>query len=223
VSLPNPTRKSPLICYVTDRRAFSVSTSSQEEQCAGLVARIAAAVAAGVDWIQIREKDLDGARLAELTRPVLAQVNPQCRILINDRLDVAYAVGAAGVHLGERSISVADARSFIRQKNNSQTFSIGASVHSLEAAQRAESDGADYVIFGPVFATPSKLSIGAPQGLERLEAICSAIKIPVLAIGGITVETALQCYARGAAGIAGIRIFQEQPKLESLVAQLRRF
>ena len=185
MSLPNPTRKSPLICYVTDRRAFSVSTAAQEEQCAGLVAKIAAAAAAGVDWIQIREKDLDGSSLAELARAVLAQVNPQCRILINDRLDVAYAAGAAGVHLGERSLSVADAKSFIRKKNNGQAFSIGASVHSLEAAQRAESDGADYLIFGPVFATPSKLSFGAPQGLERLEAICSTIKIPVLAIGGL--------------------------------------
>jgi thiamine-phosphate pyrophosphorylase len=208
---------------VTDRHAFSVSTAPLEEQCEGLIARITVAAVAGVDWIQIREKDLDGARLAELARAVLAQVSPKCRILINDRLDVAYAVGAAGVHLGERSISVQDAKLFTRQKSISQPFSIGVSVHSLEAAQRAESDGADYVIFGPIFATPSKVAFGEPQGLERLGRICSALKIPVMAIGGITVETAPQCYARGAAGIAGIRIFQEQPKLESLVTQLRRF
>ena len=208
---------------MTDRHAFSASTAPLEEQCEGLVARITVAAMAGVDWIQIREKDLDGARLAELARAVLLQVSPNCRILINDRLDVAYAVGAAGVHLGERSISVQDAKLFIRERNISQPFSIGASVHSLEAAQRAESDGADYVIFGPIFATPSKVAFGEPQGLERLEAICSAIKIPVMAIGGITVETAPKCYACGAAGIAGIRIFQEQPKLESLVTQLRQF
>jgi thiamine-phosphate pyrophosphorylase len=222
VSLPNPTRKPPLICYVTDRRAFSTSSAALEGQCEALLVEIAAAAAAGVDWIQIREKDLDGAMLAQLGRAALAQVNPKCRILINDRLDVAYAVGAAGVHLGERSISVADAKHFVREKHIASLFSIGVSVHSLEAAQRAESDGADYVIFGPVFATPSKLSFGEPQGLERLEAVCSAIKLPVLAIGGISVETARECYARGAAGVAGIRIFQEAPDLKQLVAQLRQ-
>jgi thiamine-phosphate pyrophosphorylase len=218
VSHPLPIRNSPLVCYVTDRRLLS---ASPEEQSAALLAKIFEAGAAGADWIQIREKDLSAEQLAELARKALSNTGAACRVIINDRLDVACAVGAGGIHLGERSISVADARRFVRDRGISKDFLIGASVHSLEAAQTAQRDGADYVLFGPVFATPSKLSFGEPQGLDRLEAICRAIKIPVLAIGGITVGNARHCHARGAAGIAGIRIFQEEPNLGSLVAELR--
>jgi thiamine-phosphate pyrophosphorylase len=179
---------------------------------------------AGVDWIQIREKDLSGAQLADLAREILAKVSKvskACRVIINDRLDVAYAVGAAGVHLGEKSISVADARDLVRDREINKDFVIGASVHSLEAAEAAEREGAHYVIFGPIFATPSKVPWGAPQGLERLKAISRALAIPVLAIGGINQENAADCYAHGASGVAAIRLFQQAEDLPNLLQTIR--
>lgn len=221
MSLPLPIRNSPpILCYVTDRRAFAVPGEAREEPCEALLAKIATAALAGVDWIQIREKDLDGAKLAQFAQAVLQQVNPECRILINDRLDVACAVGAGGVHLGEKSIPVTDARRFVRERGMRKEFLIGASVHSLEAAIVAEKDGADYVIFGPVFATPSKLAFGEPQGLAGLKEVCSTLAIPVLGIGGITRENAGDCYLSGASGVAAIRLFQEVPRLAEVVAQL---
>jgi thiamine-phosphate pyrophosphorylase len=206
---------------VTDRRAFAVPGEAQEEQCAAVFAKIAVAASAGVDWIQIREKDMDGGKLAELTQKVISQVGPKRRVILNERLDIACAVGAAGVHLGEKSIPVAEAWRFVRERRMSKEFLIGTSVHSLELAVAAEKDGADYVIFGPVFATPSKVSFGPPQGLERLAAVCQSVSIPVLAIGGITAENAQECYAQGASGIAAIRLFQETGKIETIVKQLR--
>ena len=217
MSLLLPTRDSPLVCYVTDRLQLSAAFG---EQSSALTAKTRAAAAAGVDLIQIREKDFAGAQLAELAREVIAGASAVCHILINDRLDVACAVGAAGVHLGEKSVSVRDAKSFARERGRLKSFLIGASVHSLEAAKVAEGEGADYLIFGPVFSTPAKAPLGTPQGLGRLEEICHQISIPVLAIGGITAENAKDCYARGAAGIAGIRLFQEAVNLKRLVAQL---
>lgn len=222
MSLPLPIRNSPpILCYVTDGGAFAAPGEAQEEQCEALSAKIAAAALAGVDWIQIREKNMDGAKLAELARNVISRVEPNCRVILNDRLDVACAVGAGGVHLGEKSIPVAEARRFVRERGMSKEFLIGASVHSLEAAIAAEKDGADYVIFGPVFATPAKLAFGEPQGLARLKEVCSTLAIPVLGIGGITLENAGDCYLSGASGVAAIRLFQEARQLAELVAQLR--
>jgi thiamine-phosphate pyrophosphorylase len=86
----------------------------------------------------------------------------------------------------------------------------------------AEREGASYIFFGPVFSTPSKTTFGAPQGIMRLAEVCSAVRIPVLAIGGITLENASQCIASGAQGIAAIRLFQEAPNLRETVARLRR-
>jgi thiamine-phosphate pyrophosphorylase len=100
-------------------------------------------------------------------------------------------------------------------------FLIGASCHSLEAAQAAEGAGADYIFFGPVFATPSKAAFGAPQGIERLREVCRSVTIPVLAIGGITVENAHSCFDVGAAGMAAIRLFQESADLSDVVNRLR--
>jgi thiamine-phosphate pyrophosphorylase len=91
----------------------------------------------------------------------------------------------------------------------------------LTAAARAAGDGADYIFFGPIFPTPSKVKFGPPQGLERLAEVCGAIKIPVLAIGGITLENAASCLAVGASGIAAIRLFQDAPNISTLVASLR--
>ena len=218
MSPPPPTREITL-CYVTDRKGLEVSP---ENQCEALVGRMEIAARAGVDWIQLREKDLSGRALAELLREALRRVPTGCRILLNDRLDVACALGAGGVHLGRESLSVEDARRLARGRGATQDFLVGASTHSLAAALSAEKAGADYLVFGPVYATPSKAQYGPPQGIERLREVCHAVSLPVLAIGGITVENARACLEAGAAGIAAIRLFEEASDLPAVVDALRR-
>lgn len=215
---PPPTREITL-CYVTDRKGLEVSP---ENQCEALVGRMEIAARAGVDWIQLREKDLSGRALAELLREALRRVPAGCRIVLNDRLDVACALGAGGVHLGRESLSVEDARRLARGRGATQDFLVGASTHSLAAALSAEKAGADYLVFGPVYATPSKAQYGPPQGIERLAEVCHAVSLPVLAIGGITVENARACFEAGAAGIAAIRLFEESSDLAAVVDALRR-
>ncbi len=174
MSLPTPIRKIT-VCYVTDRRAFA---GSAEAQTRLLLEKMENAARAGVDWIQIREKDLTGRELAALVDEALRRIARPCRILVNDRLDVAMAVGAGGVHLGEQSMRLEDARRFVEEKNCGEDFLVGVSAHSLEAAQAAEKDGADYVIFGPVYETPSKAAYGPPQGLSRLSKVCENVSRP---------------------------------------------
>jgi len=219
VSLLRPIRDaSPLLCYVTDRRQLPGSAA---EQAIALLKKIKEAGAAGVDWIQIREKDLPAEQLSELARQALHSLPASRRLLINDRLDVAFAVGAGGVHLGENSIPVREAKRFVTERGGPNDFRIGVSVHSLQSAQNAEGDGADYVIFGPVFATPSKASYGSPRGPEELGRVCRGVSIPVLAIGGITPEAARGFYERGASGIAAIRFFQEAQNMAGAVKEFR--
>ena len=206
------------LCSVTDRKALP---GDSEAQIRLLLEKIESAARAGVDLVQIREKDLDARRLCTIAREAKSRAGANCRILVNDRLDVALAAGADGVHLGERSLSIADARRFAGERGAAKGFSVGVSTHSLEALKAAEEDGADYAIFGPVFATPSKLVYGAPQGLQRLAEACRAVSIPVIAIGGITAENARDCMAVGAAGIAAIRLFQDAKNLQTVVASLR--
>ena len=215
---PPPTREITL-CYVTERKGLEVSP---ENQCEALVGRMEIAARAGVDWIQLREKDLPGRALAELLREALRRVPAGCRILLNDRLDVACALGAGGVHLGEESLSVEDARRLVGGRGATQDFLVGASTHSLAAALSAEKAGADYLVFGPVYATPSKAQYGPPQGIERLTEVCHAVSLPVLAIGGITLENARACLEAGASGIAAIRLFEEAGDLETVVEALSR-
>jgi len=208
----------PLACWVSDRSALNVAPGQSRETA--LLARIRESVLAGLDWIQLREKDLEAPLLVDLARnAVEASRDTGTRILINDRLDVAWATRAAGVHLGENSLPIAEVTRSVRERAGTD-FLIGASCHSLEAALRAAAAGADYVFFGPVFATPSKAAFGEPQGLARLQSVCRAISIPVLAIGGITQENAPACIAAGAAGIAAIRLFQEASDLPALLKTL---
>jgi thiamine-phosphate pyrophosphorylase len=206
-------------CYVTDRKALSPSASEQVHR---LLEKIETAAHAGVDWIQIREKDLSARALGDLVAQAVARVPRSCRISVNDRMDVAIAAGAAGVHLGETSMPVEEAKRLVREKNLGANFFLGVSAHSLESAQAAEKAGANYVIFGPVFETPSKKEFGPPQGLERLAEVCERVKIPVLAIGGITEENAGQCIGAGASGIAAIRMFQDALNVAALVRRLRQ-
>lgn len=218
-------RRSPIICYVTDRRSLNPGEPVELHE---FVRRVEAVSSAGVDWIQIREKGLSARELTWLARQILRRpqdpaISPHnlTRIIVNDRLDVALAERAGGVHLAENSLPVIDAKRLAETRLSDHDFLVGVSCHSLETARRAESDGADYLFFGPVFATPSKAQFGAPQGLEQLAAVCVSVSISVIAIGGITVENARPCMAAGAAGIAAIRLFQEAGDVNELTATLR--
>jgi thiamine-phosphate pyrophosphorylase len=207
-----------LLCYVTDRNALAEPFLLKEQ--------ISRAVAAGIDWIQIREKDLSARELLEVARAAVKVADGSAtKIIVNDRLDVALAAGAGGVHLGEASLTVATVAAWRREnawaEDPPREFLIGASCHSVESARAAENDCADYVIFGPVFATPSKEKFGAPQGINLLADASKAVRIPVLAIGGITEENARECFAAGALGIAAIRMFSEKRDLAELVGRLR--
>jgi thiamine-phosphate pyrophosphorylase len=210
----------PVLCCVTDRRGFRAV--DEVAAARAVLDQIARAAAAGVDWIQIREKDLATRPLLQLVSAAVKTASAfSTRILVNDRLDVALAAGAAGVHLGGESLPVAEVSRWKKEGRAPAGFLAGASCHSLEAARAAEQDAADYLFFGPVFATPSKMQFGPPLGLDHLREACAAIRIPVLAIGGITLENAASCIEAGAAGITAIRLFQGAEDLDSIVAQLK--
>jgi len=217
----------PLLCYVTDRRSFLEKDPAKWREM--LLDKIRKAAEAGVDWIQIREKDSSGRECSHLTSEALQRVekaaaekSQRARVLVNDRLDVALAVHADGVHLGEQSLPPQEARRLREALHRERDFLIGSSCHSLDAAKSAEQAGADYIFFGPVFATPSKAAYGAPQGLERLKEVCRAVSIPVLAIGGITLDNFASCVSAGASGIAAIRLFQDAADLPAVVRALRK-
>lgn len=220
------TKVSPVLCYVTDRHALGDSSTD----VANALARIGTAIEAGVDWIQIRERDLSARKWSELTRAALEMRSAssakdrqaRAKIIVNDRVDVAIAVGADGVHLGGESLPVSEINNMRVGGVFPDGFLIGASSHSVDGAQTAERDGADYVFFGPIFETPAKIKFGTPQGLGRLAEVCDSVRLPVIAIGGITHENAADCIAAGAAGIAAIRLFQEADDFRATVDRLRR-
>ena len=195
--------------YITDRTQIRSTT---------LDASIAQAIAAGVDWVQIREKDLPARRLLALTETAVSHARQQgtTRVVVNDRLDVALAAHAHGVHLGSRSMPVDVVR-----KSAPPEFLVGVSCHSLAEAQAAEKAGADYLLLGPIFSTPSKLQYGPPLGLAKLREVTSQVSLPVFALGGITADRVAACREKGAAGIAAIRLFQEADSLQTLVDSLR--
>jgi thiamine-phosphate pyrophosphorylase len=172
-------------CYVTNRKHGD------------LLANVMAAIQAGVDLIQVREKDLDAGALYELVCRVRdAAAGTATKVLVNDRLDIALAAAIDGVHLPGNGLPAARVRPLVRV--------LGCSVHSIEEAVQAESARADFVIFGPIFDTPGK----SPAGIEALRRVVAAVRVPVLAIGGITLENTEQVLEAGAAGIAAIRLFQ---------------
>jgi thiamine-phosphate pyrophosphorylase len=209
-----------ILCYVTDRKSLAIPAGSSRE--AALLERIARASTAGVDWIELREKDLDTLPLLELTRATVAAVSATpTRVLVNDRLDVALAAGAHGVHLAETSMPASAVTKWKREAKRAD-FLVGVSCHSLKSAEAAARAGADYIFFGPVFATASKAAFGPPQGLPKLAEVCGGVTIPVVAVGGINVENVQACMRAKAAGIAAIGLVQQAADLTSLVRNLRR-
>jgi thiamine-phosphate pyrophosphorylase len=183
--------------YITDRKHASGAEP--------LIAFIAQNLAAGADMIQIREKDLNARELAAFARRVLSLPNPRgVPVLVNDRADVALACGAAGVHLPSNALPPSELRRIAPAE-----WLIGVSCHSVEEVRRAEQEAATFVVFGAVFAPLSKTSAGEPCGLHGLERAARAVAIPVYALGGITEANAADCISAGAAGIAGITLFQQ--------------
>jgi len=199
-----------LLYYITDRAALGGS--------AALLPCVRRVAAAGVDWIQVRERDLSGRALAELVTEVLkiarAGTRPT-RVLVNDRLDIALATGADGVHLPSHGLPTGAVRGMAPAG-----FLIGRSCHSPADVQVAAAEGATFCVLGPVFATPSKAEMGPPLGLAAFRSL-QAMTIPVLALGGVTLENAAACRVAGAAGVAGIRLFQEEPLPVAELARLR--
>ena len=170
--------------YVTDRRQADVLESAHR------------AIAGGVDMIQVREKDLPAREIFELVCKVRdLAAGTKTRVLVNDRLDVALAAGVDGVHLPANGLPAGRVRPYVK--------TLGVSTHTLQEALAAGAAGADFIVFGPVFDTPGKKSVG----LEPLREVASRVKIPVLAIGGITTANSEEVLRAGAAGIAGIRLF----------------
>jgi len=174
--------------------------------------------------VQIREKDLSASALLKLAREAVSAgvAAGTAGVLVNDRLDVAIAAGARGVHLGGSSFAAGEVTRWRGVGRAPADFLVGVSCHSVEDVRVAEKDGASYVFFGPVFDTPSKRSFGLPQGLQRLREACRAVKIPVVAIGGVNEKNAAECMKAGAAGIAAIRMFQDALNVESLRTAISR-
>jgi thiamine-phosphate diphosphorylase len=186
---------------ITDRRRLA---GDQEE---ALVVRVGAAARAGVHLIQVRERDLDARPLTGLVeRCVEAVAGTRARVLVNDRLDVALAAGAHGVHLRGDSLPAARARSVAPAP-----FLIGRSVHSRDEAVRAgEGEDLDYLLFGAVFSTPSKPG-ATPAGIAGLANVAAATRLPVIAVGGMRASTIDALGRTGAAGFAAIGLFAGDP------------
>jgi thiamine-phosphate pyrophosphorylase len=196
------------LCYITDRRALEPRA---------LRPFLLEAIRVGIDLVQIREKDLPTRELVDLLQTAVeAARGSATRVVVNDRLDVALAAGAAGIHLGTRSMPAEVVRGQV-----GKDFLVGVSCHSLAEALTAQSAGADYMVLGPIFETPSKLPYGPPLGLATLREVVAHVTIPVLALGGMTLGRIKPCLQAGAAGIAGISVFQNCESLEERVRQLR--
>jgi thiamine-phosphate pyrophosphorylase len=197
-------RRRATVCLVTDRRRLCPEGGSADRLRAALLAQVREAAEAGVDLVHIRERDLHSRQLAAIVSDAMAAVvgaGAATRIVVNDRLDVALSEGAHGVHLRTDSIAPAAARSIA-----GPGFLIGRSVHDLDEAL-ANASAVDYLIAGTLFPTPSKPSLEQFLGEERLATIARLVTVPVLAIGGVTVER-LPAIARcGVAGIAAIGLF----------------
>jgi thiamine-phosphate pyrophosphorylase len=205
--------------YITDRHLFPGNGAEQERR---LLEKIAECAAAGVDLIQLREKDLGTHALEELAYKAMAALGgSRTRLLINSRIDIALACGAHGVHLPANDLPASEVRAALTRAGIGSPV-IGVSAHSVAEVASAEAHGADFAVFAPVF---EKNGAASHDGLEQLRQVCHRREkaqppMPVLALGGITLENARQCVEAGAAGIAAIRLFQ-QNDVHTVVKKLR--
>jgi thiamine-phosphate pyrophosphorylase len=199
---------------VSDRRRFG--DRGEDE----LVRAVGAAASAGIDLIQVRERDLEGRALTQLVaRCVEAVRRTRARVLVNDRIDVALAAGAHGVHLRGDSMPAPRLRGLVPQG-----FLVGRSVHGVEEAVRVSGDGGlDYLLYGTVFSTASKPG-HPPAGADAVAAVSASTLLPVLAIGGVTLDTVGRLADTGAAGFAAIGLFADAApdKLPDIIAQAAR-
>ncbi len=224
-------RRSCLLYYITDRTQFPGDESARRQ---ALLGKIDEAACAGVDYVQLREKDLSARELGALAKEARAVVR-NCfslrtenrepgtgpSLLINSRTDVALAAGADGVHLRADDISPREVHQILQAAASAPpitSFLVGVSCHSIEEVKRAEAEAADFAVFAPVFGKAGSAETPA-AGLPALREACRR-KIPILALGGVTMDNAVSCLETGAAGIAGIRLFQEN-KIEDVVRALR--
>jgi len=178
---------------------------------------VRAALDGGADVIQLRDKDLSGRDLYALAREMASLVHAsRARFIVNDRLDIALAAGADGVHLGQYDLPVAAARSL-----SPPSFIIGVSVGSVEEALAAERDGANYIALSPVFSTPTKDDAGPGHGLEVLREIKAAVKLPVIAIGGVNAGNVTEVVGAGADGVAVISAVLGADDVEAAARSMR--
>ncbi len=213
-----------LLYYITDRKQFPGNEVAQRQS---LLQKVAEAARAGVDYIQLREKDLPGRQLEQLARDALRAIekhsapnNRSTRLLINSRTDIAIAAGCDGVHLPANDLSPLEVKNIwqLAPEKKSNFPVIGISCHSIEEVKRAAEDRADFIVFAPVFEKKSYPAAG-PTGLDTLHQACGQ-GISAFALGGVTLKNADQCFRAGASGIAGIRLFQENDVAE-IVGKLR--
>ncbi len=209
---------SKAILYLITRGATTESTTADSPEFTQIIEQVSAAVAAGIDLVQLREKRLNARVLFELTRQAAALARGTAtRLLVNDRADIAAAAGADGVHLTKQSIDAATIR-----RTFGNNFVLGASTHSIEEARTARTDGADFIVFGPVFETASKREYGAPVGVEKLSNVTRELAdFPVLALGGITMDNFALCLSADARGVAGISLFSQPQNLKSIAARIK--
>jgi thiamine-phosphate pyrophosphorylase len=206
------------ILYLITRGATTETTTADSPEFKQIIEQVSAAVAAGIDLVQLREKRLSARVLSELTRQASVLTRDTAtRVLVNDRADIAAVTGADGVHLTTRSIDAATIR-----RTFGDDFLIGASTHSFEEARAAQEAGADLIVFGPVFDTSAKREYGAPVGVEKLSRVTRELgDFPVLALGGVTMENVARCLNAGARGIAGISLFGQPQLLAGIAAQIK--
>jgi thiamine-phosphate pyrophosphorylase len=213
--------------YITDGRQLG----SRER----LLWKIAEASRAGVDCLQLRERHLSARQLEKLAAEavrIVQQAGSQTKLLVNSRVDVALAAGADGVHLRSNDMAASEARAIWEKSSGRTDCVIGVSCHSLQDVLSAEGHGADFAVFGPVFGKqgssdpPVGLNalarvVGRGQPVDRKVEAGQTLRMPVIALGGVSVANARECVEAGAAGIAGIRLFQDGDVMET-VRRLRR-
>lgn len=210
--MPAPTFRA---LAISDRASLAGETGGASG-IMGWLGLLARAGQAEIAAVQVREKDLDDRALFDLARLARSALPPATRLLINGRLDIALAAGADGAHLPADGPPAAALRARF-----GPDVLLGVSTHSLEEVEQARRDGADYVTFGPVYATPSKARFGSPVGLAALRR-AAAVGIPVYALGGVTLDRLGETASAGAAGVAGIRLFQPPFDLETVLRSVRQ-